>query len=387
MTDETLPAPNYLTGNRRQLGVQSTEGMGAPPQPYISIEAQKFTLYDASGAAFDPGNYGPIFTHLNPQTNQQEATQGSPQGVYLDAVLCDVNEKMSKVYYANAYSPGQATFTPPDCWSDNGIAPSVGARSPQNDNCATCEWNKWASKINARGNKVKACDDVKKLAWLVPMLNSDMVFLLRLKGSSHRAWGTYVEKVMKHQLGNRPMDPTDMITRIYFEPEHIGLLQFHAIGLIDQRVAALQDRIWQARSTDNLVGRNDRPRVATDQPSISQRAAVTSNGGAPAVTFAPPPAPAPRPANVAPFAQNITPAPAPVQAQEPPRRKRGRPPLIENSAGATGQSQPPSGPAVPTSQGSSAGPPSPPASFGIQQPGTPPSDFEDAIANAIKPLT
>src|SRR6516164_55219 len=102
MTDETLPAPNYLSGNRRQLGGQSTEGMGAPPQPYISIEAQKFTLYDATGASYEPPTYGPIITHLNAQTGEQEPMQGSPQGVYLDAVLVDVNERMSKVYYANA---------------------------------------------------------------------------------------------------------------------------------------------------------------------------------------------------------------------------------------------------------------------------------------------
>jgi hypothetical protein len=378
MTDNNLPAPNHLAGNRRQLGQQSTEGMGAPPVPYISIEAQKFTLYDTAGASFEPPTYGPIYTYVNAQTGEILPVQGSPQGLYLDCVLLDVNEKMSKVYYANAYSPGQALFAPPDCWSDNGVAPSVGASHPQNDICATCQQNVWGSKTNALGNKVKACDDVKKLAFLVPMLNNDMVFLLRLKGSSHRNWASYVEKVMRHQLGDRPMDPTDVVTRVYFEPDHIGILQFHHLDLIDPRVAQIQDKAWQARSTDTLVGRNDKPRPAAP-------VSVATNGGTPAVTFAPPPVAPQQPANVPAFAQHAAPQPRqPVAATptgEPPRRKRGRP--AQNSASPPTS---PSGPAVPTSQGQPAGPPSP-SQFGITQPSAPPSDFAADIARAIKPIT
>jgi len=377
MTEEKLPAPNYLAGNRRQLGVQSTEGMGSPPVPYISIEAQKFTLYDTAGASYEPPTYGPIITYVNSQTGEVLPAQGSPQGVYLDVVLVDVNEKMSKVYYASAYSPGQAIFTPPDCWSDNGVAPSVSASKPQNDNCATCQWNVWGSKTNPLGNKVKACDDVKKLAFVVPMLNNDMVFLLRLKGSSHRNWGGYVEKVMRHTLGARPMDPTDVITRIYFQPEAIGILQFHHLDLIDQRVARLQDQIWQAHSTDSLVGRNDKPRSAsTPLPP--------TNGGAPAVTFVPPPAAPQQPVNAPAFAQAATPVQSPrsqpVPAGEPPARKRGRP------ARTSASPQAPSGPAAP-SQGQPAGPPKSSPQFGIAEPAPPPSDFQADIAAAIKPIT
>jgi hypothetical protein len=295
--------------------------------------------------------------------------------MYLDAVLVDSNQVMSKVYYANAYNPAQDRFTPPDCWSDNGTAPSIAAARPQNDICATCSQNVWGSKTNALGNKVKACDDVKKLAFVVPMLNNDWVFLLRLKGSSHRNWATYVEKVMRHQLGARPMDPTDVVTRIYFEPDHIGILQFHHLDLIDQRVAQLQDKIWQARSTDSLVGRNDRPR---DQ---SQPIAPVTNGGAQGVGFVPLPVAPQQPTIASAFAQATIPQPGPQQrppvASEPPRRKRGRPAQspVQSVQG------PPEGPA-PASQGQGAGP-----QFGIAEPQSPPTDFRDDIASAIKPIT
>jgi len=378
MTEEKLPAPNYLAGDRRQLGVQSTEGMGAPPVPYISIEAQKFTLYDTAGASYEPPTYGPIITYVNSQTGEVLPAQGSPQGVYLDVVLVDVNQVMSKVFYATPYSPGQAIFTPPDCWSDNGVAPSVSASKPQNDTCATCPQNVWGSKVNPLGNRVKACDDVKKLAFVVPMLNNDMAFLLRLKGSSHRNWGGYVEKVMRHTLGARPMDPTDVITRIYFQPEAIGILQFHHLDLIDQRIARLQDQIWQAHSTDSLVGRNDKPRTA------STPLPAPTNGGAPAVTFIPPPPPTQQPVNAPAFAQAATPVQSPrsqpVPAGEPPARKRGRPARISASP------QAPSGPAAP-SQGQPAGPPKSEPQFGIADPTPPPSDFQADIAAAIKPIT
>jgi hypothetical protein len=161
------------------------------------------------------------------------------------------------------------------------------------------------------------------------------------------------------------MDPTDVITRIYFQPEAIGILQFHHLDLIDQRIARLQDQIWQAHSTDSLVGRNDKPR--------------------PEVTFVPAPPPPPQqPVNAPAFAQAATPVQSPrsqpVPAGEPPARKRGRPARISASP------QAPSGPAAP-SQGQPAGPPKSEPQFGIAEPTPPPSDFQADIAAAIKPIT
>src|SRR5215469_5679221 len=135
--NQQIQAPDYLSGDRRRVGVQSMEGMGVPPLPYISIEAQKFTLVDAAGATYEPPTYGAIFTQGG------QPVQGSPLGIYLDAILVDANEKMSKVYYERDFTPGQAMFTPPDCWSDNGVAPSVGARSPQHPTCSLCPKAEW----------------------------------------------------------------------------------------------------------------------------------------------------------------------------------------------------------------------------------------------------
>jgi len=395
----TLPA--HLQGDRRQLGAVSVEGMGMPPAPYISIEGQKFTLIDAAGGTLELPTYGPIFVQRD-QAGNEIAVQGSPVGIYLDAVLVDVNHNMSKVYYANPYSGTAQQFMPPDCWSDNGVAPSVGAKNPQSETCQLCKWNEWGSKVNALGNKVRACDDVKKLAWLVPALGVNTAFLLRLKGSSHRNWSSYIEKVSKQSLGTRALDPTDIVTRIYFEPGQIGILNFHWVKLIDAQTAAFEDEIWKARSTDQLVGRNDRPRTAAlPAPAQGQQAlpvppaAVAPPPPAPpATTFVmpppmQPPAPPAQPTFVPP------PAPAPQQpagqaAPTPaPTRRRRQAAQPAQPAAPAAPAQPPQPAFLPPNRLQPAPPPTqPPApSFGIAQPQAMPSELEAALNEALKPLS
>jgi len=59
----------------------------------------------------------------------------------------------------------------------------------------------------------------------------------------------------------RPADPVDVVTRIYFQPGQIGILNFEMVGFIDEATAAIEDKIWEGKSTDALVGRNDQPRA------------------------------------------------------------------------------------------------------------------------------
>lgn len=292
-----LQLPGYLTGQRRQIAADAVAGMGMAPVPYLSIEENKFTLIDAAGNEWNPQTYGPIFTTVD-QNRNVVAQPGSPVGLYIDVVVVDTNPVTSKVYYINPYSPQAQRFLPPDCWSDNGVAPSIAASRPQNDTCELCPHNRWGSKVNALGNEVKACDDVKKLAIAVPQLVGNgmrTIFLFRLKGSSHKNWRTYIEKLSKVSVGDRTLDPTDVVTRIYLQDGKIGVLDFYSVTLIDQAVAALEDEVWQARATDQMVGRLDRPRAPTGLLAAPTAAALGGGHVAPApppAAYAPPP-PAP----------------------------------------------------------------------------------------------
>ena len=69
------------------------------------------------------------FTLVDASNNEIPVPTFDPKiGVYLDAAIIDVNEHMSRMYYIKDYDPGTAG-APPDCWSDNGVAASIGASS------------------------------------------------------------------------------------------------------------------------------------------------------------------------------------------------------------------------------------------------------------------
>ncbi len=145
---------------------------------------------------------------------------------------------------------------------------------PQCERCDLCPHNKWGSKINALGNEVKACDDMKKLAWYIPELRMPLMFLMRLKGSSWKNWRAYIQKVALERVGDRKADPVDMVTRIFFDPNQIGILMFDYVGFIDPQAAAIQDQNFAAGGTDQMVGRLDKPRTLA-LPAPQAQPAVT----------------------------------------------------------------------------------------------------------------
>jgi hypothetical protein len=204
--------------------------------PHVSIESNRFTLIDASN------NEIPVPT-FDPQI-----------GVYLDAAIIDVNQAMSRMYYARPYDPSQAA-SPPDCWSDNGVAPSIGASSPQSPTCAACPQAVWGSKVNPNGKKVPACSQKQKVALLIPGFNT--LFLLAVPPNSHSYMREYVEKCRGSQI-----NMANLITRISFVPGIQGTLQFQPVTYIDEETAKLRQAAYAEKKTDALVGRNDVARGA-----------------------------------------------------------------------------------------------------------------------------
>lgn len=381
--------PAHLAGNRRSLAQESTQGMALPPVPFISIEGQKFTLVDVAGNKWQPPTMGPIFP----------GDPKSPMGVYIDVVVMDTNKNMSKTYYEKDYNPNETNFKPPECWSDNGIAPSVSANSPQAARCDLCPKNKWGSKINNLGNEVKACDDVKKLA--VYYNGIAQLFLLRIKGSSHKNWTAYVEWLGRHQVPgqNRRLDVVDVVTRIYFDPEYpIGILKFSNVAFIDANVAALQDKTWATDAAATLLGKHDRPRlidasaavqtapqVAAQPQQQLQHAPPASFGAAqqetaPAATVTAPPAGFG--ANGGGQPQTQQPA---QQAQPTPRKPRSprRPP---DPSTLPANPQPPQQPQSGGAAATAATTGSPPPNFGIVNPGAPDGEVNEALNQALRPL-
>lgn len=217
--------------------------LGSAMPPHVSIGGGRFTLIDAGN------NEIPVPT-FDPQI-----------GVYLDACIIDVNEKMSRIYFAGSYDPNQEG-TRPDCFSDNGVAPSISASTPQAHSCMPdptgvtgCRWAVWGSKINNNGKGVPACSSKQKIALLIPGFPT--LFLLAVPPNSHGPLREYTEKCKGNGI-----NIANLITRISFVPGVQGTLQFSAVTYIDAPTATLRQAAYTEKKTDALVGRNDVPRPA-----------------------------------------------------------------------------------------------------------------------------
>ena len=282
-----LPA-HLQNRQRRDLVGAALGGLNTGSPPHISIAGNRFTLVD------DAGNEKPI------------------QTLYLDVCVIDANPSVSKIYFDPRipFEPGGDNSNPPLCWSDNGVGASAQASSPQNTSCQLCPHNAWGSATSkTTGKPTKACNDVKKLAVLVPGI--EMVFLLRIPPASLKNLAKYTQTLAGHGV-----DLPDALTRLEFESQ--GILKFAPQGYVDAPTAALTDKVIAAKATDVLIGRNDRPWGGqADAQKIAyaqqQAPAIAAPAPAAAPAFMPPPQPF-APAPIAPAVQPFGGVPAPAAA-------------------------------------------------------------------------
>lgn len=229
-----MQLPAHLQNRQtRDIGTTLSQNLGTASPPYVSIQGGRFTLIDAAG------NEAPVAT-FDPQI-----------GVYLDACIIDVGDHISRVFYATKFDPSAQTFSPPDCWSDNGVGPSISATAPQSPTCNACPNAVWGSAISAQGKQIPACSMVQKVALLIPAY-PQTIFLLRVPPNSHKHLRAYVELCR----GNGT-DLSNLMTRISFDQTTQGTLLFKAAAWIDEAAAELRQMAWNEKKTDALVGRND----------------------------------------------------------------------------------------------------------------------------------
>lgn len=284
--------PAYLANRSTpKLADQTVAHLGVGSPPYISIMGNRFTLIDATGAE------QPIDT------------------LYLDCVIVDAGDHMSKIFYDKPFDPNAGQYEPPVCFSDNGVAPSRNASKPQARTCAECPNAVWGSKVSAVSGKcVKACSDFQKLAIMLP--GDPVTFLLRVPPNSLAHLRGYLQKFV-----GQPVDVSDVVTRLSFEAGQIGLLQFNATGYITEDAYRQREALRAEKKTDALVGRLDQPRVDTLPPSAPAQQ-LPPPAQEQSVPFVPTAAPTAAPqTQSAPLAQSATRA-APTTEPAPRQRRR-----------------------------------------------------------------
>lgn len=351
MTNVQLPA--YLQSSTApaitdRLGAN----LGTAAVPYVSIMGGRFTLVDSSGDT-------EAVTTVNPKT-------GVP---FIDCVIIDAGDHASKIYFGQAFDPNAQAYSPPKCWSDNGVAPSINCSEPQALSCTPdpegkygCKLAVWGSAVSkVSGKGIPACGKYQKLALLLP--GDDIEFLLRVPPNSLENLRAYNAK-----FKGQPFSIRDVVTRVSFEQHGLGTLTFHGVGWIDEATAVQRNGVLTAKKTDALVGRGDVPRTA----AIAGPAAPLALGAPPAHVVTPvaeverplatsaQPAAAPALAAGAPA---TTPSAASAEASATPGRRRGRPPKADAvvTANAAGEPVAPFRTAEPTAQNGAT----PPGQFGM----------------------
>lgn len=250
-----------MPASRRAVTGAMTDGLGLPQPARISIANNTFTLVDRAG-------------------NEMQCNLVDPSvGRYLDVVIVGANANKSKVYYEGEWSPQSSD--PPVCWSDNGVAPSAQAISPQSDTCGTCEWNKIGSDVSKRtGNNIKACQDRKKLACYVvglPLPLGNELFQFQVTPGALKGLAAYGKFVSTHPSasGQGAADVSEVVTRLYFAQGQVGVIGFGAVAPIDAQMDARIGQAYAANLVDEVTGANDVPiqgRLAA--PAQQQRLAA-----------------------------------------------------------------------------------------------------------------
>lgn len=143
---------------------------------------------------------------------------------FVDAVLVRSNENLSKTYYKGKYSEGDSGK--PECWSSDGIRPEQDVPNPVNALCAGCPMNAWGSRVTDEGKKMKACQDVRRVAIMLSheleaivagkkTVEEADVMLLRIPPATLNPLKDYAERV----LAPKGAAPYMLVTRLGFDTQ------------------------------------------------------------------------------------------------------------------------------------------------------------------------
>lgn len=288
------------------------------------------------------------------------------QQLYLDVFIVDANPAVSKNFYRDTYNPQVTDAAAPDCFSDNGIAPSPRAAQPQCQSCALCPHNAWGSKVTPSGGKTKACADSKRIAVILAHNPSGPIYELRIPAASMSGYAAALR-----QFIDKGVPPSMVVWRLTFDPqEDYPKLVFQAIGYLPQEYVNVVTKATGSAEAKRVTGQEGgTPALAAPapQPALAPppgHVVVPSGFQPPPPAFAPaapasvPSTPA-APSQVAPAANGFAaPAfPSDVPMNPAPEQKRRRRTKAEIAA-ANGQAAAPppaQGFAPPTNNLGSAG--------------------------------
>jgi hypothetical protein len=237
----------------------------------------------------------------------EDGTETVLPSTVLDVVIVGANPKLSKTYYAKAWTPDSEPASP-DCYSLDGTRPHPESAAPQNDLCATCPHNVWGSKIGPQGQQLKACTDQKRLAIVSADDPTGPIYLLQVTPAALKGLNAYHKELAARGI------PAEVVrTKVDFDTDaSFPKLRFGFGGFLDEDTYAAVENLFGSEEVLEITGERQPEVVAT--PSTPRKQVVSAQP-------APAPAPAPEPPKAeAPkrgfgAAKAAEPAPAPAAAK------------------------------------------------------------------------
>jgi hypothetical protein len=216
----------------------------------------------------------------------------------LDIVIVGANPRLSKTWYAKAWTPDSEPQSP-DCYSLDGVSPAAESTEPQNDLCASCPQNAWGSKVTPTGQQIKACSDMKRLAIVAADDPEGSVYLLSVTPAALKGLNQY-----QKELSVRGIPPEIVKTKVTFDTDaSFPKLKFAFGGFLDESTQAAVDGLFGSDQVKEITGEVARAPVEVPRIAASPKVAPK-----PAVVEAP-----------------EEPAPAPAKSEAPAKRGFGAP--------------------------------------------------------------
>jgi len=314
----------------RLVSTFALANLGPAMHPRISILGGAFTLLDGGGNKYP----APL-----------KIVGNMPMML---AVIIGANPQKSQVYFEGKYDPEQGA--PPTCFSDNGVAPSSRAQSPQSATCGECQWSRWGSAVSQiTGKGIPACSSKKKLALMVIDDTSGLAYEMQIPPASLQNLAAYGAEIAQYSTpdGARKADVSDFVTALHFVAGKTGELNFKPFAWLDsvsriegtqgfsvaldaqgqplpssdggQAIGMAIDEAWEKEVVHELVGMKDIPWTPVRLPAPVAGQGQLQSPYSPPVGVRPA---TPAPLFTTPALQHPAMAPVEQQGQEQTRRPR-----------------------------------------------------------------
>lgn len=183
---------------------------------------------------------------------EEDGEERQLQTTYMDGIIVAVADRPSRIYYGTDFVKGE-NYSPPKCFSDNGVGASSRAAEPQSTSCVTCPQVVWGSaQSKMTGKPIPACSEGQKIA----VLFEDKLYMLRLPPMSVKSWESYV-RYLEKMLRDRGvlLVPSNVITRIDFASQ--GVLKFEPQAFVTDEINAQIEGLDKGE-IETLLGMDDK---------------------------------------------------------------------------------------------------------------------------------